>query len=41
MHGEAESAPLEDLKSMQKNLHQKLRDYNPKDIFNCDKTGLF
>ena len=41
MHGKAESAPLEDLENMQKNLHQKLRDYNPKDIFNCDEMDLF
>ena len=41
MHGEAESIPLEDLESMRENLCQKLRDYNPEDIFNCDETGLF
>lgn len=41
MHGEAGSAPLEDLDSMRKNLRQKLRNYNREDIFNCDETGLF
>jgi len=41
MHGEAASAPIQDLSSMRENLHQTLRDYDPKDIFNCDETGLF
>jgi len=26
---------------MREKLHQTLRDYDPKDIFNCDETGLF
>ena len=41
IHGEAASAPLEDLDTMQKNLQQTLKDYNPEDIFNCDEMGLF
>src|SRR5277367_396233 len=41
MHGEAASAPIQDLSSMRENLRQTLRDYDPKDIFNCDETGLF
>jgi len=41
MHEEAESISLEDLKSIQENLCQKLRDYNSEDIFNCDEMGLF
>ena len=41
MHGKAASAPIQDLSSMRENLHQTLRDYDPKDIFNCDETGLF
>ena len=24
-----------------KNLHQKLRNYSPEDIFNCNEMGLF
>ena len=41
MHGEATSAPLEDLDTMRENLRQTLKNYAPEDIFNCDKTGLF
>src|SRR6266545_2877690 len=41
IHGEAASAPLENLSTMREDLHQTLKDYNPEDIFNCDKTGLF
>ena len=41
IHGEAASAPIQNLEAMRENLHQTLRDYNPKDIFNCDETGLF
>lgn len=41
MHGDAASAPIQDLDSMRENLRQTLRDYDPKDIFNCDETGLF
>jgi hypothetical protein len=41
IHGEAGSAPIQDLASMREKLHQTLRDYDPKDIFNCDETGLF
>ena len=26
---------------MREKLHQTLRDYDPKDIFNCDEMGLF
>ena len=37
IHGEAGSA----LASMREKLHQTLRDYDLKDIFNCDETGLF
>lgn len=41
MHGEAASAPLQDLDAMRENLQQKLKNYSPEDIFNCDETGLF
>ena len=41
IHGEAGSAPIQDLALMREKLHQTLRDYDPKDIFNCDETGLF
>jgi hypothetical protein len=41
IHGEAASAPLEDLDTMRENLRQTLKDYSPEDIFNCDETGLF
>ena len=41
IHGEADSAPIQDLDSMRGRLHQTLRDYDPKDIFNCDETSLF
>ena len=41
MHGEAASAPLQDLDAMRENIRQVLKNYDPKDIFNCDETGLF
>lgn len=41
IHGEAASAPLEDLDAMRDRLREILKDYDPKDIFNCDETGLF
>src|SRR5829696_7044381 len=41
IHGEAMSAPLENLSTMREDLRQTLKDYNPEDIFNCDETGLF
>src|SRR6266540_4695449 len=41
IHGEAASALLKNLSTMREDLCQTLKDYNPKDIFNCDETGLF
>lgn len=41
IHGEAASAPLQNLEEMREDLCQVLRNYDPKDIFNCDETGLF
>jgi hypothetical protein len=41
IHGEVSSAPIQDLDSIREKLRQTLRDYDPKDIFNCDETGLF
>lgn len=41
IHGEAASAPIQDLDTMRENLRQTLRDYDPENIFNCDETGLF
>ncbi|GBC47327.2 tigger transposable element-derived protein 6-like [Rhizophagus irregularis DAOM 181602=DAOM 197198] len=38
MHEEAASAPLQDLDIMRENLHQILKNYDSKDIFNCDET---
>jgi len=40
-HGEAASAPLEDLDDMRKNIQNILKDYSPNDIFNMDETGLY
>jgi len=40
-HGEAASAPIQDLETMRENLRQTLKDYDPENIFNCDETGLF
>jgi len=41
IHGEAASAPLQNLDAMRENLRQTLKNYAPEDIFNCDETGLF
>lgn len=41
IHGESASAPLQDLETMREDLRQILKNYDPKDIFNCDETGLF
>ena len=41
MHGEVSSAPLQNLNEMRKNINEILKEYDPQDIFNCDKTGLF
>src|SRR6266540_4105101 len=41
IYGEAVSALLENLSTMQEDLCQTLKDYNPKDIFNYDEMGLF
>ncbi len=41
IYGEAISASFENLSTMQEDLCQTLKDYNPEDIFNCDETGLF
>ena len=41
MHGEASSAPLENLGAMREKLRQTLKDFAPENIFNCDETGLF
>jgi len=35
------SVPFENLSTMREDLCQMLKDYNPKDIFNCDKMDLF
>ncbi len=32
---------IQDFDVIYENLHQVLKNYNPKDIFNCNKTGLF
>ena len=40
-HGEAVSAPFAELDTMRENICQILKNYDPKDIFNCDETGLF
>ena len=41
IHGEVTSVLLENFSTMRENLCQMLKDYNPKNIFNCDETGLF
>src|SRR6266542_2419853 len=41
IHGEAVSASFKNLSIMWEDLCQTLKDYNPKDIFNCDEMGLF
>jgi len=41
IHGEAASAPLEDLDAMRDRLRETLKGYDPENIFNCDETGLF
>lgn len=41
MHGEAASSPLTSLDEERTALKRILSDYNPKDIFNADETGLF
>ncbi|CAB5370825.1 unnamed protein product [Rhizophagus irregularis] len=41
IHGEGGSTPIQDLDSIREKLRQTLRDYDLKDIFNCDKTDLF
>ena len=41
IHGEAASAPLQDLDTMRENLRETLKEYDPENIFNCDETGLF
>ena len=40
-HGEAASAPLEDLDNMRRDLQNILKEYSPNDIFNVDETGLY
>jgi len=41
MHGEAASAPLENLPAERMKLQELLSRYNPEDIYNADETGLF
>jgi Tc5 transposase DNA-binding domain/Fission yeast centromere protein N-terminal domain len=41
MHGEAASAPLENLPEERRKLQELLSNYNPEDIYNADETGLF
>src|SRR5215212_5697777 len=41
IHGEVASAPTQDFDVMRENLRQRLLDYDPENIFNCDETGLF
>ncbi|GBC42405.2 tigger transposable element-derived protein 4-like [Rhizophagus irregularis DAOM 181602=DAOM 197198] len=41
MHGEAASAPVQELDTMREEIRRVLKNYAPEDIFNCDETGLF
>jgi hypothetical protein len=41
MHGEASSAPLEDLDTMREKLRETIKNFSPENVFNCDETGLF
>lgn len=40
-HGEAQSAPIEQLPEMRRDLQNILKEYQLDNIFNCDETGLF
>ena len=41
LHGEAASAPLQELDESRNKLQEILANYQPEDIFNADETGLF
>ena len=40
-HGEANSAPLEDLQQHRTDLQKLLATWNLEDVYNCDETALF
>jgi len=40
-HGESQSAPIEQIPEMRKNLKAIIKQYQPEDVFNCDETGLY
>ncbi len=41
MYGKVASMSIQDFNVMYENLRQILKNYDPKDIFNCDKTDFF
>ena len=41
MYEKAANISIQDLNIMCENLYQVLKNYNPKDIFNCDETDFF
>ncbi len=41
MYSENVNMSLKNLSTIWKDLCQMLKDYNPKDIFNCDEMDLF
>lgn len=41
LHGEASSAPVQDLDAFRRELREVTKKYNKNNIFNCDETGLF
>jgi len=40
-HGEAQSAPIEQIPEMRLELKGIIEQYQPDDVFNCDETGLY
>jgi len=40
-HGEAQSAPIEQIPEMRLELKGNIEQYQPNDVFNCDETGLY
>jgi hypothetical protein len=41
IHREGSNALIQNFDLMKEKLYQTLRNYNPKDIFNCNETSLF
>ena len=41
LNGEASDAPMKEITSWMETLHELTADYDSKDVYNCDETGLF